>query len=629
MDKYYGWAGTILNVDLTSGKIEKEALSPAFARKYLGASGFNSAKLFELVKPEVDALSPENVLMFGVGTLIGTLVPCSARLTVTAKSPLTDIFGDSNMGGFFSTGLKYAGYDQIVISGKADHPVYLWIDNDKVEIRDASHLWGKLTWDTARMVKEDIGDPFIQVVCIGPAGENLVRFANIMCPTKRAAGRTGMGAVMGSKNLKAIAVRGSKDIAIARPEEFLHTCVEMRQTTVSKELSEYGTPYLTDWFAPLGLISGRNLQSNVFPNWEALSGKTLKRDFYQSMRACAACHIACGPYHSVKSGEFVGVYGEGPEYALIEDGLLWGIDNLPAMLKINELFNQYGIDNVSAGFGIAWAMDCYEKDILTREDFEGTPLSFGDYKAVIEMIPKIAQREGFGNILAEGEKRAPALVGRGSEQYMYHVKGLAPIADEGRAKKGLGLQYLTSARGADHLKAYAISMGHLLRDTDIGKEIINRKTGYSDLHETKSPEGMGTTIKWCEDMKQVVDALGVCCHTGSSIQLLVRALSSATGTDFTEEELLEIGERTYNIQKAFNSRQGLTRKDDDFSTARYYEPIKDGPCKGSVLERDVMLDDYYKTRGWDVETGLQPRKKLVELGLEHIADELEKRDAII
>ncbi len=476
MTEFQGWAGTILNIDLTASKIEREPLSPAFARKYLGASGFNSARLFELVKPEVDALSPENVLMFGVGALTGTLAPGSARLTVTAKSPLTDIFGDSNMGGHWSTELKFAGYDQLVFFGKADHPVYLWIDDDKVELRDASHLWGKSTWDTARLIKEEIGDPFIQVVCIGPAGENLVRFACIICPTKRAAGRSGMGTVMGSKNLKAIAVRGSTDVAIAQPDEFLKTCKQITEMVIDSYphyqiFHEYGTPGLLDPFATSGIISARNYQRNTFPNWEALSGKTLKRDFYRSMRACAACQIACGPFHSVKSGEFAGIYGEGPEYSLTEHGFNWEIDNLPAILKVNELCNQYGFDYMSGAFMISWAMECYEKGILTKDDFDGTPLSFGDYKAIVEIIPRIARREGFGNILAEGEKRAPKLVGRGSEKYMYHVKGQSPILEDPRAHKGFGLQHLTGSRGADHHKGNIIHMRYLMRDTDMVKKL--------------------------------------------------------------------------------------------------------------------------------------------------------------
>ncbi len=255
MSKYYGWAGTILNVDLTKGRIEKELLSPVLARKYLGASGLNSAKVFELVKPEVDALSPKNVLIFGTGPLTGTLAPGSSRLTVTSKSPKNNTFGDANIGGFFSVELKFAGYDQLILFGKARRPVYLWIDDDEVELRDASSLWGKSTWDTARMIKEEVGDPFIQVVCIGQGGENLSKVATIMCPTKRAAGRSGMGAVMGSKNLKAIAVRGSKEVAIARPDEFLKVCMELRQTVIESfprynDLHEYGTPLYLDAHMP-------------------------------------------------------------------------------------------------------------------------------------------------------------------------------------------------------------------------------------------------------------------------------------------------------------------------------------------------------------------------------------------
>lgn len=629
MAEFYGWVGTILNIDLTEGKIEKEPLSPTFARKYLGASGFNSAKLFELVKPEVDALSSENVLMFGVGTLTGTLALGSARLTVTAKSPLTDIFGDSSMGGHWSTELKFAGYDQLVFFGKADHPVYLWIDDGKVELRDASHLWGKSTWDTARVIKEEIGDPFIQVVCIGPAGENLVRFANIICPTKHAAGRAGMGAVMGSKNLKGIAVRGLMGVATARPDEFLQTCMEMRQMVGSTYpyyaiMHEFGSPALLEFYTLAGVSGVRNFQRNLFPSYRAISGKRFKRDFIVQMMACPSCLTACHLFHSVRSGEFAGIYGGGPEFGLTQLGLRCDIDNAPALLKINELSNQYGVDCVSAAAVISWAMDCYEKGILTKEDFDGTPLSFGDYKAVVDIIPKIARREGFGTILAEGEKRAPKLVGRGSEKYMYHVKGQAPVIEDPRANKFFGFQYYTGTRGADHLKGNSPYIRYLLRDTDIGKEI---KLGSLDV---RSPKGVGNTLKWCEDVTQVIDSLGVCTRAGGSIQLLTRALSSATGVDFSEKELLGIGERIYNIQKAFNSRQGLTRKDDNFSVPEKFteEPIKDGPCKGSVVERDLMLDDYYKTREWDLETGLQTRKKLVELGLEHIADELQRVNAV-
>ena len=629
MNEFCGWAGTILNIDLTTGKIEKEPLTLDFARKYLGASGFNSIKLFELVGPEVDALSPENVLMFGAGPLSGTLAPGSARLTVTAKSPRTDIFGDSNMGGFFATEMKFAGYDQIVIRGKAKQPVYLWIDDDEAELRKASPLWGNSTWDTARMIREEVGDPDIQVACIGQAGENLVRIANIMCPTKRAAGKSGMGAVMGSKNLKAVAVRGSKGIAIARPGEFLNACKEIREaikmTSEYAKLHEYGTTGSFDQRAPLGARIVRNFQRNLFPNWEAISGETLKRDFTKSMRACPACVIACGPFHVINSGEFAGVYGEGLELTTLAIGTRCDIDSMPALLKINELTNQYGIDHYGVMVVFSWAMDCYERGILTKEDMDGTSLDWGDYNAVIELIHKIARREGFGNILAEGEKRAPQLVGRDSEKFMYHIKGHTIIGTDPRTNKAHGFQLFTATRGGDHLKAAPKRMPEFLRETEIGEEM--RKD--PETLDTRSPKGKGMVVKWSEDSMAVHNASGMCSRTGGSLPVLTRLLSSATGVDFTEKELLQTGERIFNVQKAFNSRLGLTRKDDNLSVPeKIREPIKEGSYKGMALELDMMLDEYYETRGWDQQTGLQTREKLEELGLEHIADELGKLNAV-
>ena len=631
MGNVFGWAGTILNIDLDAGKTENEPLPFDFARKYLGGSGFNSAKLFELVKPEIDALSPENVLMFGVGTLTGTLAPGSARLTITAKSPLTDIFGDSNIGGHWGTMLKFAGFDQLVFLGKAQQPVYLWIDGGKAELKDASHLWGKTTWETDRAIKEVIGDPAIKVACIGPGGENLVRFASIMCPTKRAAGRSGMGAVMGSKNLKAIAVRGGCDVNIAQPEAFLKACMEDRRDIIESQphyeaYHAYGTPALLSSTAPAGVIAVRNYQRNTFENWEALSGETLKREFVKSMRACATCHVACGPFHNVQSGEFAGTFGEGPEYASAELGILMDCNNLAAELKYQELCNQFGIDIYSAGTGIAWAMECYERGILTDADFDGRPLRFGDYQSVIDIVPQIARRQGFGDILAEGEKRAPKLVGQGSEQFRYHVKGQSPVTEDPRAHKGFGLQNLTGTRGADHLKGNCLYMRHILRHTQINMDI-----GGEDLMmDLRCPDGVGRSVKWGEDMTATLNSVGMCTRTLGSIQILARLLCAATGVDFTDEELLVTGERIFNVQKAFNARQGLTRKDDNYSVPEKFtkEPIKDGPCKGMIFERDLMLDEYYQTREWDVETGLQTKKQLSKLGLEHIAEDLEKVNAI-
>ncbi len=631
MTKFYGWAGAILNVDLTRGKIEKEELDPAFASKYLGASGFNSARLFDLVKAEMDALSPENVLMVGVGPLSGTLAPGSARMTVAAKSPLTDIFGDSNAGGFFASELKYAGYDQIVVSGKSEHPVYLWIDDDRTELRDASHLWGKSTWDTAKLIKEELGDYEIEVMCIGQAGENLVRFANIIIPLTHAFGRTGMGAVMGSKNLKAIAVRGTKDIAIARPQEFLKACKETREYNITNRASNYtlfhnlGTPGLIEDVMLTEMAGVKNHSRSLFPNWEAISGRRFKKDFATPMRACSGCHVACHTFYNVRSGEFAGTYGGGPEFATLGGfGLRCYNDNLPSILKLHGLFNQYGMDVLSGAGAYARVMDCYEQGILSENDLDGIPMTWGNYNAMIEMTHKVAKREGFGNIIAEGEKRFPELVGKGSEQFTYHSKGLGLITIDPRANGFQGAAYCVATRGCDHLKTYY--GWWKMRETDIGKK-LNRDP---EVRDASNPKGKGIQIKWAEDIAAVVNACGVCHRTVAIIQLIASMLSSATGVDFDTGELLQAGARIYNIQKAFNSRLGITRKDDNYSVPEKFtqEPLHEGKCKGSVLDLNVILDDYYKVRGWDQETGLQTRATLEELGLEQIADELEKVNAI-
>jgi aldehyde:ferredoxin oxidoreductase len=440
-----------------------------------------------------------------------------------------------------------------------------------------------------------------------------------------------MGAVMGSKNLKAIAVRGGCDVNIARPEAFLQACMEGRRDIIESQphyeaYHAYGTPALLSSTAPAGVIAVRNYQRNTFEDWEALSGETLKREFVKTMRGCASCHVACGPFHNVQAGEFAGTFGEGPEYASAELGILMDCNNLAAELKYQELCNQLGIDIYSAGTGIAWAMECYERGILTDEDFDGRPLSFGDYQSVVDIVPKIAYRQGFGNILAEGEKRAPKLVGQGSEKFRYHVKGQSPVTEDPRAHKGFGLQNLTGTRGADHLKGNVLYMRHILRHTQINMDI----SGEGLMMDLRCPDGVGRAVKWGEDMTATLNSVGMCTRTLGSIQILTRLLCSATGVDFTNEELLVIGERIFNVQKAFNARQGLTRKDDDYSVPEKFtkEPIKDGPCKGMIFERDLMLDEYYQTREWDVETGLQTIKKLDKLGLMHVAEELEKVNAI-
>ena len=639
MAEFYGWAGTILNVNLTGSEVEKEPLSLEFAEKYLGGIGFNAARLFDLVKPGVDALSPENVIMFGVGPLAGTLYPGNTRLTVTAKSPLTDIFGSTNVGGSFGAEMKYAGYDQIAVFGKSEKPVYLWIDDDEVEIRDASHLWGKSTWEAGMRIKEELGDPDIQVLTIGPAGEKLVRFACVINPPRGAAGRTGMGAVMGSKNLKAVAVRGTKGVKVARPEELFRICREStiygRTEPRYEVLRRGGSPHWMDFLAPIGACGVKNYSKALFPNWTAVAGDKFRPGAGYSVRkrACFSCPVGCGGFFNIREGEFGQTFGRVPEYGATFISQSCDFDNIPAILKFQELCDQYGMDVVSAGQIISWAMDCYSRGILTQEDCDGIPLEWGNYAAVIELTPKIAKREGFGDLIAEGEKRAPQRLGRGSEKFMYHVKGMSPVIEDPRTNKLFGFAYYTAPRGADHLSSNTLWARDLVRDNDLGRETFAKLekwgTRTTAKHE-ESVEGMGESVVICENITAIINSAEVCTRTGGSFEYIAKALSAATGIDFSEEKIIKMGERIFNMEKAFNSREGLTRKDDNFSVPEKFtkEPVAEGPYKGDVLNLELLLDEYYRARGWDPETGLQTRAKLEELGLDHIILELEKANAV-
>ncbi len=633
----HGWAGMILNVDLTRGKIEKEQLSPEFAQKYLGGIGFNATRLFDLVKPNVDALSPENALIFSVGPLAGTLYPGSSRLTVTAKSPLTDIFGSANIGGHLGAELKYAGYDQITFLGKSEKPVYLWVDDDEVQLRDASHLWGTSTWEVGMRIKEELGDPEVQVLTIGQAGENLVRFANIQNPPRGAAGRAGMGAVMGSKNLKAVVVRGTKLVKVAQPDEFLNVCRE--STIVGRDEPRYealrggGSPMWLNFLVGMGACGRKNFRKTDFPDWTAVSGERFRAggEFTVRKRACFSCPVGCSGFFNIRSGEFEGTFGRTPEFGMTMISLFCDFTDVPAILKMETLFDEYGMDVMSAGGIFSWAMDCYSMGILRKEDCDGIPLEWGNHAAIIELIPKIARREGFGNLLAEGEKRAPQKLGRGSEKFMHHIKGIAPGIQDPRISKLFGLTWRTASRGGDHLAANMTWISDLVRDSDLQREVFGNQVSWGGTRKRdESPEGMGKMVKVCEDISAIINSAETCVRTGGSFELVAKALSAATGIDFDVDELLMTGDRIFNVEKAFNAREGLSRKDDDFSAPeKFAEPIEEGRFEGAVFsDLDKRLDEYYEVRGWDQKTGMPTWEKLIELELGHVAQELKKANAI-
>lgn len=625
----YGWSGHILHVDLTDSRISTVPLDTEVATRFLGGRGLNSWTLYNLVRSDIDELGPDNPLLIGAGPLCGSLVPAANKFTFTSKSPLTNIFADSCAGGYFGPELKYAGYDQIVITGIAPFPCYLLIEDDEVRILPAEDIWGKDTWTTQKEIRTQLGDD-LQVACIGQGGENLVRYAGIFHGLKRAAGKFGLGAVMGSKKLKAIAVRGSKGVKVAHPEMLMEfaceTAEEIKASPLYRTRSIYGTPHNEDVLSPLGAMTTRNFRDTSFERYEEIGGIRITEKYSKKMRSCMACPAHCTHVYALAEGPYAGSIGEGPEFTLTSMvGDRCGIGDMEALLKINQLLNEYGMDCAAFGGIVGWAMDCYERGIIDKNDTDGLDLSFGNHEAVIELAHKTAMREGFGNILAEGEKRVPQIVGRGSEKYMHHTKGGIIIAEEPRALPGFGLAYLTSTRGSDHLRAR-----YPLETLGDGARVAQALFGSPDAANPKTYKGKGKGVKWFEDLLSAVDALGLCKFNFPAMMDIVRTPARlargyfiVTGVEISADQMLQIGERIYNVEKAFNSRLGLGRKDDNFSVPDKFlnEPLKSGAFKGQTFPLDAMLDEYYQERAWGMD-GLQTRKKLEALGLQEIADEL-------
>jgi len=611
----YGWTGTVLRVNLTTRQISKEPLREEWARDFIGGRGLGAKYLFEEVNPQLDSFSPENKLIFATGPLTGTNASCGARYMVVTKGPLTNTITTSNSGGHWGPELKAAGYDLIILEGRAAKPCYLWIYDDQVEIRDAGHLWGKTVWETEEHLRRELGIPDAIIASIGPAGEKLVRFACIMNDLHRAAGRSGVGAVMGAKNLKAIAVRGTGGVRLADPKAYMEAMwamkVKLRESPVTSQgLPIYGTEVLVNVINEHGAFPTRNHQESVFEKAEDISGETLTETRLVANKACFACTIACGRVTTLP-GEAAGKYmvtthphnwkiaGEGPEYeAAWAMGAECGISDLDALIKANWLCNELGIDAISFGATVAAAMELYEKGAVSLAE-TGMPLNFGSAEALIAMAEKTAYREGFGNELAEGSKRMTAKYGR-PELFM-GVKGQEFAAYEARAIQGMGLGYATSNRGACHLKAYTVAA-----------EIL----GLPRQMDPRATEGKAEITKLFQDATSTVDATGLCLFLtfGVGLDEILPQLSAATGVPYTLESLLQIGERIWNLERLWNERAGLTGKDDTLPKRILEEPLPSGPAKGQVNKLGEMLPEYYRLRGWDAE-GRITQEKLKELGL--------------
>ncbi len=614
----FGFMGKILRANLSTGKISEEPLSEVTARRFLGGSGLATKYLYDEMEPGTDPLGSENKLILMTGPLTGTMSPSSGRFSAVSKSPLTGFWGSANSGGRWGVDLKRSGFDGIILEGRSEEPVYLMIDDGKAELRDGKPLWGKSVQETNEKLREELAKKF-NVACIGIAGENLVRYAAIMNDVHRALGRCGLGAVMGSKNLKAVAVTGSQKITIANKKEFDDAAQKagdfVNESLLKMTLEVYGTDMVLDLVNVKGGLPTRNWQFGSCSYADDINGPAINEKILTGRKACFACPIACG-----RLSEVTGKYackGEGPEYETVGSlGPMCDISDLEAITYANNLCNEYGLDTISTGSTIAFAMECFEKGILTPEETEGLEITFGEADVVVELIHKIARREGIGNLLAEGTRRMAEKLGRGSEAFAMNVKGLELPAYDCRATKITGLGFATANRGGDHITAYVQGPTFI----DIPFLIVPESTIEDPMVENPKE---AKVVKDLEDALTVFDAIGACKFMGMALMAedVIPLIEHATGWDFDEDEFRQAGERIFNLSRAFNVREGCSRADDTLPQRLLEEPLADGPAKGLVVDLDPLLDAYYEFRGWDKQTGKPTAAKLDELGLGDIVDQ--------
>ncbi len=621
---YKGYAGQYLRVNLTTGSISKLPLPVDWVENYLGGNGIGTRILWDEVPPEVDPLSPDNKLIVSTGTLCTSPMPNSGRLEFIAKSPLTGMYGDANSGGHFGPELKFAGYDLIIFEGKSPAPVYLWIKDAEVELRQASALWGKGVFETEQMLKVLAKDPDLKVAAIGPAGENLVRFASIQVTYRRSAARTGIGAVMGSKNLKAIAVRGTGAIPVAHPEKLMELSMRMHDEIRTNEffpgVHRFGTPGLVALMQPMGRFPTRNFQLGGFEGFDEISGEMLHEKHFDRDVSCFNCPVGCDKVYEVTSGEYAGVLDSSVEYETLNSlGARLCNRNLPAVLKGNELCDDLGLDTISAGGVIAFAMELAEKGILPKSEWEGLNLNWGSYTTMVELLKRIANRQGkLADLLAEGTSHAARILGGEAVKYAMHVKGQDISAQDGRAQQSMGLAHVTSTRGADHLKAFPI-----LDETGYPSEAVRRygEEYLPELVEPLATKHKAFLVKDGEEFGAIIDSVGTCKSGGTFVMAEVYwqenadAISYITGMEMDVPRLKAIGERIYNLQRAYNALHGIDAADDVLPWRFTLKPSTSGNANGSVCRLDIMLPDYYRLREWDENTGLPTLETLTRLGL--------------
>ncbi len=598
-----GWIGSIMRINLTDGSIIKTPLDQELAQKYIGGRGLGTKIIYDEVDPMTDPLGPANKLIFAPGPLNGTLAPCASHYNVVCKGPLTGTIAASSSGGLFGPMLKYAGLDLLIVEGKARAPVYIWIKDGEGEIRDASALWGKKVPEATEAIRAATEDE-ASVACIGPGGERMVLFANVMNESNRAAGRTGVGAVMGSKNLKAVAVRGTGAVQVADVglfrESILKAINMIKQHPVGGGgLKMYGTDVLINIMNENGALPTRNFREGSFATADRVGGESLTKRLLVRPRACFSCIISCGRATRVANPRYAGM-GEGPEYETVWAlGPSCGIDDLDAITKANYLCNEYGLDTITMGATIACAMDLAADGIISVKDTGGLNLAFGNAEAMVEAVRLTGLGEGFGIRLALGSYRLAELYGH--PEYSMTAKKQELPAYDPRGVQGIGLNYATSNRGGCHVRGYTTAVEILGNPVKVDSQAVEGKAGFAVAFQ---------------DLTAALDSTGMCLFAtfGIGADELADLLSTATGVKYSTEELISAGTRIWNLERLFNLKAGITGEADTLPPRLLAEPLPAGPNKGQVNRLAEMLPEYYSLRGWD-EKGVPSEKKLKSLGL--------------
>jgi len=608
----FGYGGNCLRVNLTKKTTEKTPLERDFAAQWIGGRGFIAKLLYDEIPAGANPLGPENKMVIATGPLSGTFWPSAAKIIFGTKSPLTGGYGDSNLGGRLMAELKYAGYDIIVLEGASTERLYLVIDDDRVELRDATSYWGKGALETERLLKLDLGEDY-EIATIGPAGENLVRYANINHDFGRQAGRCGMGAVMGSKGLKAIAIRGTGGIPLYDPDGLIKiTKNALKHITTHpyfERFRKYGTTDITDWCQQKGVFPTKNFAAGDFAKQVGLAPEPMRKNMVIADKACFGCPLNCGNYTFSKK---YGTYLDGPEYETI--GMLGSnclVDSIEEVQYLNYLCDDLGMDTIAAGGTLSFAMECVERGLLKEEQLDGINLRFGNVEAMKEILGKIARREGIGRLMAEGSRAMAREIGGQSGRYAMQVKGLEFSAYECRGAPAMLLSFMTSDIGAHHARSWAI-----VQDMDMGRDSV---TGRAEL------------VKELQTLRSLMELFGVCRFPWLEVKLdfdtYVEAFNAATGYGYSREELFRISEKVWNLTRAFwlREKDGFGRND-DMPPERVYEPMPSGPTQGMKLTEEkvgLMLDEYYGLRGWD-NNGIPTEKKFRELGLGAVYDNLKR-----